>query len=143
MAHGEDVDTFEFGRGAKRKSSVMRHVCGCRLTTVGKRRQPALRCPVPGTKGMVRFIKRSQVAAYRGRKNICTNVLDFAAARRSRKSRKFSFRTDAGKTVSFGRKPSIKTAKKMTAFYYSQLRKRLLKSHRKPRYQPSFAGWGR
>jgi hypothetical protein len=130
----------------RRRRPGVRHVCGCHLTRL-KNGRAALRCPVAGTKkGMVKFIKQSRVAAYRGRKNICTDIaVPFGtpgAARRGR-GRPFSFKTSKGKLVSFRRKPSFKTAKRMTSYYYNQLRKRLTRRGLKPRYMPSFAGWSR
>ena len=116
-----------------------RLMCGCTSTKIGKRN--AVRCPIPGKrqigrKGYLYKFLKPHVKAPK-----CTQMPVLS------RGKKFSFRTRAGKLMEFGRgKPKMATVKKHTAFYFNQLRRKLLKSGRKPKFMPSFAdihggGW--
>jgi hypothetical protein len=119
--------------------------CGCHLAK-NKRGGNVIKCP--GT-NVQRFISKetARSLARPSVKGICAFLLrpftkgDPRLAKMRARRKAYSFRTSHGKTINLKRRPRIGYAKKMTAFYYSQLRKRMAKRGFKVRHQPSFARW--
>jgi hypothetical protein len=125
----------------------LRKVCGCKLDSLKKgpqRGRKVLRCPMSGTKGVVRFLRKDQIATLQrgSTTGACAYVpIPFGspgAPKRGRGKHPFTFKTSKGQSITLRRKPRAKAARNACAFHFFQLKRRLAKRGMKPRQMPSF-----